>query len=50
MTGAYTGHRGSREGQGGCPEGGGWGVKGGTEDVPKELTLEQGLEGRLGLK
>ena len=39
-----------RGGQGGCP-GGGWGCGGGgTEDFPKEMTLEQSLEGRLGLK
>ena len=39
-----------RGGQGGCPGGGQGCGGGGTEDFPKEMTLEQSLEGRLGLK
>lgn len=41
---------GAEKGREPAQKAGGEGVKGGTEDVPKELTLEQGLEGRLGLK
>ena len=51
MTRKYTGCRGSREGDREAAQEVGQGCGGGgTQDFPKEMTLEQSLKGRLGLK
>ena len=51
MTREYTGCCGSREGDREAAQEVGQGCGGGgTQDFPKEMTLEQSLKGRLGLK